>query len=114
MHNNYIERECNMHNCAYAVGVHIGYHCPKCFEHDIVVDVHGLRKTPLKILELGFNMSFDDMTTIEVTYLFCSWVTFTLAIWVCWVFVIRSRIYEEVLNVLNFFYHMCIVLCVSY
>ncbi len=39
-------------------------------EHDIVADVPGLRRAPLEIAELGFNMSFDDMTIKEVTDLF--------------------------------------------
>jgi len=71
VHNSYTKKENNMHSCAYAASVLIGYHCPKCFEHDIVVDVPGLRKTMLEIIELGFNKSFDDMTIIEVTNLFC-------------------------------------------
>jgi hypothetical protein len=69
MHNRYyIERESNIHNCAYVVGVFIGYHRPKCFEHDIVVDVPRLRRTPLEITKLSFNRYFDDMTITEVTY----------------------------------------------
>jgi hypothetical protein len=65
---------------------------PTSSKHDIVADVHGLRRTPLEITKLGCNRSFDDMTIIDVTDIFCSWVTFALAIWVCWVFVIGSRI----------------------
>jgi hypothetical protein len=99
MHNNYTKRESNMHNYAYVVGVLIGYHHPKCFEHDIVAIVPRLKRALLEIAELGFNRSFDDMNIIEVTDLFCSWVTFTLAIRVCWVFTIGSKICEEVLNV---------------
>jgi hypothetical protein len=72
VHNSCIEKENNMHSCAYAVGVLIGYHYPKFFEHDIVVDVPRLRKSPLEITKLGFNISFDDITIIEVTNLFCS------------------------------------------
>jgi len=99
VHNNYTKRKSNMHSYAYAAGVFIGYHCSKCFEHDIVAVVPRLRKTLLEIAKLGFNRSFDDMNIIEITDLFCSWVTFTLAIRVCWVFAIGFKICEEVLNV---------------
>jgi len=63
-------------------------------KHDIAAYVPRLKRAPLKITKIGFNRSFDDMTIIEATYLFYSWVTFALAIWVCRVFVIRFRIYE--------------------
>jgi len=66
---------------------------PTSSKHDIVANVHGPRRA-LEIVELGFNRSFDDMTIIEVTDLFCSWVTFAWAIWVCWVFVIGYKICE--------------------
>jgi hypothetical protein len=70
MRNSYTKRKNNMHNCAYAIGVFTSYHHPKCLQHHIVANVFGLRRTWLEIAKLGFNVSFDDMTIIEVTIFF--------------------------------------------